>query len=237
MDECPVCEESFDLDEHMPKSLDCHHAVCTACILHPRGPPLLICPVCFGDIINPSALPNDPSIIAYLKKNKREKYSKEQSEWEKVKDMTESVQGAIEDVDKHLKEEQASAAKTLEERSARWNSHLKHLFEKCQQRCNGKPFPSDAPTQILRQLEDSQQELQLCLAECNALLDKSRVTNEEIDKCRSKALKAVKKARDIGKSRATQATMWNSYRQLVMEALEEESKVPPSNKGSFVSGD
>ncbi len=78
MDECPVCMESFDLDEHMPKSLDCRHAVCTECMLHPRGRPLRVCPICCRDIIDSSALPNDLSIIAYLEKIKREKYLKEQ---------------------------------------------------------------------------------------------------------------------------------------------------------------
>ena len=234
MDECPVCMESFDLDEHIPKSLDCRHAVCTECLLYPRGRPFRTCPICSRAIINRLSLPNDLSIIAYLEKIKREKYLQEQ--WEKLKGMIERVQEAYEAVDKRLKAEKISAATVPEERSATWNSHLKQLFVTCQQRCNSKSFLGDAATQNLRQLEDLLQELQVSMAACTSLFDNPHVTTDDVDRCGSKALNAVKKARDIGKSRATETATWNSYRQLVMETFAEVSKLPPIKNSSSVAG-
>ncbi len=234
MDGCPVCMESFDQDQHIPKSLDCRHAVCAECLLHPRGPPLRKCPLCNRDIKNRSAVPNDLSIIAYLEKNQCEQYLKEQRE--KVKDIIERVQEASGDVDKRLKGEKASADKTLEGIRTIFNSHLKDLFEMCQQRCNSKPFLSDTATQNLRQLEDSLQELQVSMAACRSLLDNPHVTPDDIDRCGSEVQNVVTKARDIGESRATETATWNTYTLLVMEAFAEVSKLPPGNDSSSVPG-
>ena len=150
--------------------------------------------------------------------------------------MIDRAQEAYEAVDNRLKAEKMSAAKTPEGRSDTWNTHLKQLFEICQQRCNSKSFLGDAETQNLRQLEDLLQELQVSMAACTSLFDNPHVTTDDVDRCGSKALNAVKKARDIGKSRATETATWNSYRQLVMETLAEVSKVPPSDNGSSVAG-
>ncbi len=77
MDECPVCLEPYDGEEHIPKSLDCRHAVCKECLLTP----LKQCPLCRRGIgKNLSAIPNDLSIIAYLEKNKHEQSVKEKKE-------------------------------------------------------------------------------------------------------------------------------------------------------------
>ncbi len=124
MEECPVCLESFDLEEHIPKSLDCRHAVCTECVMNAGRQPLQRCPICRRAINNHSAVPNDLSIIAYLEKNKREKYLKERKE--KVKTLIEQVLEASEDVGRRLKNE--NTAQIVEEASAIFSSYIKHLL-------------------------------------------------------------------------------------------------------------
>ena len=114
MEECPVCLESFGLEEHIPKSLDCRHAVCSECLVNAGGQPLQKCPICRRAINNYSAIPNDLSIIAYLEKNKREKYLKERKE--KVKKLIEQVLEASEDVDERLKNQKVSTAKKVKEK-------------------------------------------------------------------------------------------------------------------------
>ena len=227
MDDCPVCLESFDLEEHVPKSLDCRHAVCAECVMNPHGPPLQGCPVCRQEIINRSVLPNDLSIIAWLEKKKQKRYWKKRRE--KIKSMIELVLEASEDVDRLLKEDTVSTAQTVEERSAIFNSYLKRLFEVCQQRCNSKDFLSDAVTKKRKKLEKTPQELETSMVACTSLLDTTHVTTDEIDRCESQALNAVKNARESVKSRVSYEDTWISYRQLVMEIFAEISKVPPQN--------
>ncbi len=114
MEECPVCMESFGLDKHIPKSLDCRHAVCAECVMNEggRGQPLQRCPICRRAITDHSTLPNDLTLISYLEKNKREKYLKERKE--KVKAIIEQVLEAAEDVDGRLKNQNVSTARNSE---------------------------------------------------------------------------------------------------------------------------
>ncbi len=234
MEECPVCLEKFDLNEHIPKSLDCRHAVCTECVMDPTRRPLQRCPICRRDIIDHSALPNDLSIIAYLEKNKREKYLKEQKE--KVKGVIDQVLKASEDVHELLKEDNVSAAQTVVERSAKFNSYIKHLFEKCQLRCDTKGFLSEAAKENRKKLENTLQELQASIVACASLLDNPHVTTDEIERSETEALNAVDRARSCIKSRSSEGDMWNSYRQLVMETFAEISKEPPSSDHNFIKG-
>ena len=230
MEECPVCMECFSLKEHIPKSLDCRHAVCAECVMNAGGQPLQRCPICRRAINNHSAIPNDLSIIAYLEKNKREKYLKERKE--KVRNLIEQVLEASEDVGGRLKNEKVSAAQTVEERSAIFSSYIKHLLEQCQQRCSTKRFLTDIAAIIRKELESRQQELQTCLAACTSLLDNPHVTTDDIDRCESEALNAVRKARESEKSGAIDRTTWNSCTQLVMKTFTEMSKIPPKSGNS-----
>ncbi len=112
MEECPICMESFGADEHIPKSLDCRHAVCAKCVMNEGGQPLQRCPICRRAITDHSTLPNDLTLISYLEKNKREKYLKERKE--KVKAIIEQVLEAAEDVDGRLKNQNVSTARNSE---------------------------------------------------------------------------------------------------------------------------
>ena len=122
MEECPICLESFGLDQHIPKSLDCRHAVCTECMRNAGGQPLQRCPICRRAITDHSTLPNDLTLISYLEKNKREKYLNERKE--KVKNLIEQVLEASEDVDGLLKEQKVSNAQAAEERSVIFSSYI-----------------------------------------------------------------------------------------------------------------
>ncbi len=179
----------FDLDQHIPKSLDCRHAVCTKCVMNPSGPPLQRCPICRRDIIDHSALPNDLSIIAYLEKKKRKKYLKERKD--KMKSLTEKVLKVSEEVDGLLKEENVSAAQSVNERSTLFNSYVEYLFKTCQVLCDSKIFLSDAATRSRKELENTLQELQTTKVACTSLLNNHHVTIDDIDRCESEALKAL----------------------------------------------
>ncbi len=228
MEECPVCLELFGLDNHIPKSLDCRHAVCTECVMNPG---LQNCPVCRGAIINGSTVPNDLSIIAYLEKNKREKYLKEQRG--KVKNMIEQVIEASEDINARLKEEKVSAAQIVEERSAVFNSYMSYLFQKCQQRCDSKPFLPDAAMTTRKELENTLHDLEMSIVACTSLLDNPDVIADEIDRCESEVLNVVKKCKDSLKSGVSEETMWDDYRQLMMETFGEISKQSPTCNYNF----
>ncbi len=230
MEECPVCLESFGQEEHIPKSLDCRHAVCTECLMNAGGQPLQRCPICRRGINNHSAIPNDLSIIAYLEKNKREKYLKERKE--KVKNLIERVLAASEDLNWRLKANIASSAQLVEERRAIFSSYAKHLFDQCQQLCNSKRIFTEISLKGNNQLESTQQELQASLAACTSLLDNPHVTTDDIDSCESEALDAMKKVTDSGKGGTRDGEMWKSYRQLLMETFAEMSKVPPKGISS-----
>ncbi len=230
MEECPVCLESFGLEEHIPKSLDCRHAVCAECVMNAGGQPLQRCPICRRAINNHSAIPNDLSIIAYLEKNKREKYLKELKE--KVKKLIEQVLEASEDVDGRLRNQTVFTAKKVKEKSAIFSFYIKHLFEQCQQRCSSEPFLTDVMTKSKQELESISQELQTSLAACTSLLDNPHVTTDDIDRCESDALDAIKKAKESGQFGTMDGTTWNSYRKLVMDTFAEISKVPPKHGSS-----
>ncbi len=234
MEECPVCLEPFGLDEHIPKSLDCRHAVCTECVMNPREQPLQLCPICRRDIGKRSTLPNDLTLISYMEKKKRKKYLKQQKE--KIQGLIKQVLEASHLVDQRLEEEKAHAAEAVEGRSTKFTLFTRDLFQKCEQLCNSKHFLNDVVTQKRKELEDTRKGLDKCIAACTSLLDNPHVTSEEIDRCESDIQEAVDKATDRETDAANEEAMWNSYRQLVMETLAEISKVAPSNVRSFDPG-
>ncbi len=234
MGECPVCLEAFGLDEHIPKSLDCRHAVCTECVMNPRGQPLQLCPICRRGIGDRSALPNDLSIIAYLEKKNRKRYLKERKK--KLQDAIEQARDASAKVEGELKEQKATAGKLVEERSAVFSSYMKHLFQKCQKLCVSKRVLSDVSTKHQKESENMLEELERCIAACTPLLDNPHVSSAEIDRWETATLEGVEKARESGRSGTSEEAMWNSYRQLVMETLAEISKVTPSSDPSFNPG-
>ena len=166
-----------------------------------------------------------------MEKEKGEKYFKERKE--SVKTLIEQALKASEDVDGLLKEDNVSGAQTLEERSTTFNSYIKYLFETSQQGCDSKPFLSDVAAKNRTGLENTLQELQTSLAACTSLLDNSHVTTDEIERCEAEALVAIEKARDSGKTGASEGAMWNSYRELVMGTFEEISKTEPSSDPFF----
>ncbi len=232
MDECSVCLESFDLDLHIPKSMDCRHAMCTECVMNKAGNPLQRCPICRQDIINPSALPNDLSIIAYLEKEHRGKYLKERKE--KIKNLGEKALKAYGDLDGLLKADSFLTVET--DRGAVFKSYIKHLFEKCQDSCGSKRFLTDAATKHRNKLENTLHELQMSMAACTSLLDNPHVTKDDIDRCESQAVKVLDKVKDGGRYGASEGAMWNSYSQLLMETFAEIIKEPPSSDNSFTGG-
>ncbi len=228
MEECPICLESFGLEEHIPKSLHCRYAVCSECVMNAGRKPLQKCPICRLAITNHSTLPNDLTLISYMEKKKREKYLKQREE--KVKSLIEQVLEASDDVDGRLKNQ--TAAQTVKDRSAIFSSYIKHLFEQCQQRCSSERFLTDVMTKSHKELESTSQELQASLAACTSLLDNPHVTTDDIDRCESDALGVVKKAKKRGQSGNMDGTTWNSYRKLVMDTFAEISKVPPKDGSS-----
>ncbi len=226
--------ESFNLGKHIPKSLDCRHAVCTECVMNPSGPPLQKCPICRQNIIQRSALPNDFSIMTYLESNSREQNFKRPRV--KVENLIVQVLEASEDVDQRLKETVA-AAQTVKNKSDIFHSYMKQLFEKCQQRCSSERLLTDDITNKHRDLENIKQELEASTRACMSLLDKSHVSADEADRCESKAMIAVENAKESsGKSQASDVAMWNIYRKLVMDTFTEISKVPPYDGAIFDAG-
>ena len=226
--------EPFSLDEHIPKSLDCRHAVCAECVMNPRGQPLQLCPICRRGIGNHSALPNDLTLISYMEKKKRKKYLKQRKE--KIQCLIEQVLEASDVLDRRLEEEKTYDAEAVEKRSAIFTLFTRHLFEKCQQRCNSKHFLTDIATQKRKELEHTRQRLDTCIATCTSLLDNQHVTSEEIDRCESDTQESVNKARRSETDGAIEEAMWISYRQMLMETFAEISKVAPSNDSSFDPG-
>ncbi len=226
--------ESFNLGKHVPKSLDCRHAVCTECVMKPCGPPLERCPLCRQYIKRRAALPNDLSIIAYLDKKKQKRYIKERKET--IESFIDQILEATQDVHGCLKEETVPAAQTLEERSAIYTSHVKHLFEQCQQRCNSKHFLSDSVMKNRKKLEETLHELQTSMANCTSLLGKPRVTMDQIDRCESEAMDAVKKSRDSVKSGARERATWHSYRIRLINTFTDISREPPPNNSNCIAG-
>ncbi len=235
MAECPVCLEPYGLDEHIPKSLDCRHAVCAECVMNPRGQPLQLCPICRRGINNHSAIPNDLSILDFLEKKKRKKYLKARKK--KLQDLIEQAWEASAEVGGHLKEETVIGAKIAKERSTIFTLYIQHLFKKCLELCISQRVLSDFSTKHHMELEDLLQELQMCISVCTSLLDNPHASTDEIDRCETDTLNAVKKSRDSGRSGTSEEAMWNSYRQLVIETLVEISKVPPSRDHSFHPGE
>ncbi len=232
MEECPVCMEPYGLDEHIPKSLDCRHAVCAECVMNPRGQPLQLCPVCRRGIGDRSDIPNDLSIIAYLEKKKGKKYLKERKK---------TLQGVIKqawessaEAKGHLKEQKETAAKIVEERSAIFSSYIDHQFKRCLQLCDSKRVLSDVSTKNQNELENTIQELQTCIEACTPLLDNPHATTDEIDRYESDTLNAVKKARDSGRSGSSEEAMWNKYRQQVIEKFLQLTKMAPSSDRSLI---
>ncbi len=234
MDECPVCLEPFGLDEHIPKSLDCRHAVCTECVMNPRGQPLQLCPICRRGIGSRLDLPNDLSIIAYLEKKKRKKYLKERKK--KLRDVIEQAREASVEVDGHLKEQKETAAKVVEERSIVFSSYIEHLFKKCLQLCDSKRLLNDVSTQNQRQLENTKEELETCIAACTPLIDNPHASTEVMHRCETDTLNAVKKAMNSGGPATSKEAMWNKYREVVLEKFLQLTKMPPSSDYSVDSG-
>ncbi len=226
--------EAFGLDEHIPKSLDCRHAVCTECLMNPCGQPLQLCPICRRGIGDQSTLPNDLTLISYLEEKKRKQYVEERNE--KIKSLIEQVLEGCEYVNGRLKEEKQSTAWAVEERSAIFTSYTRHLFDKCQQRCNSKHFLAGLAMKNGRELESSLEQLQSLAAVCTSLLDNPHVTTDEIDRCEVDIQEAIMKARDIDGVGDSQEATWNSYRQLLIETFAEISKVVPSSAPSFYLG-
>ncbi len=75
----------------------------------------------------------------------------------------------------------------------------------------------------------------MSMVACTSLFDSPNATTDEINRCESEALNAVKKSEDSLKSGASEETMWNCYRQLMMEIFLEISEVAPSSEPNSTS--
>ncbi len=234
---CPVCMEQYNMESRIPKSLECRHAICKLCLLSSGGGPMSHCPLCRDEISNPSRIPNDLSVMAHMEKKSQRKIFKQRAE--KLNKLRDRGRKASEQMGKLLKECKSKGEEAVREHSDTFALYARHLFEKCLQKCSrDQSFWKDASTKNIRDLEGKMKRLQASVNTCTSLLDKGHITvsEEALTSCASEVLDAVKAAQPGGRSQTAEESMWNSYRESMIDVLSDLSQTVPSSDSSFTPG-
>ncbi len=223
------------MESRIPKSLDCRHAVCKSCLLSCGKKSLSQCPLCRQKIVNPTKIPNDLSKVAHIETNNQKKLFKLQAE--KLNALKDRGRKASQHLGKILKECKSKKKEAAREHSNTFALYARHLFEKCLQKCcHDQSFWEDASTKNIRDLEGKMKRLQASVNTCTSLLDKGHISEESLTSCETEVLGAVKATQPGGKSQTAEESMWNSYRDSMIDVLSDLSKIVPSSDSSFTPG-
>ncbi len=129
---CPICMEDFDLENRMPKSLECRHSLCKLCLMNKRHP-LSSCPICRQPVRKHENVPHDLTMIDYVNHKRRKVYLKEQEKIRKrLSDLTERTRVEL----RHIGELQEEHKQILEGRENQFRQHIMSVFKTCLDKCS-----------------------------------------------------------------------------------------------------
>ncbi len=125
---CPICIDDYDLDQRIPKSLDCRHSLCKGCLMH-EGKPLKQCPSCRQPINNPGKVVNDLTMIDYLERKRQKRRDREQADLKKqLRFLQETLSKELKATQSQLDGQKQSYLDVAERKMNEFTSYARCMF-------------------------------------------------------------------------------------------------------------
>ncbi len=215
---CSICLEDYDLQNRIPKSLDCRHAFCALCLASQLESQK--CPICQRPFENAE---NDLTMIDYLERRQQQKRVKQQNimrmELQKLINMVEKVKARYE---AKIKQFKSSNLKVAKDKNQAFSTHIKHLLKESLDNWNSEAALTRIASQLEEELECRLQEAQLFLHTLEALLENDYIGKEAFNHCQMEATRAIQTEHTLNNPYTD--AMWDAYRKMFVEQLNDTSK-------------
>ncbi len=223
---CNICEEDYDFDHRLPKSLVCGHFLCNFCLLG-RGQPLRSCPVCRQTIDDPENVPNNLTMIDYMERKKQKRREKEQKALrDSLKDLLLALEESRGKSEQDLEESKRILAETLENKLEIFRSYAGDKFnESLMGHCENGDIVSHISSTATAQLCHRIQFLEEQTVVLRSLLDQAYIHQEEVTSCKESMQSALQ---TLGLRNMAEVT-WNAYKEHLLDHFRERSREGPSS--------
>ncbi len=200
---CPVCKEDYDLDQRLPKSLDCRHSVCQICLVG-NGHPLECCPLCPQTVSNPERAVNDLTMMAYLTQ------TSEQAKMKcKLRSLHASVEQEHERAQQSLNEFTANDSKTMNDTRNRFHKQSRRLVHQSLDHCNSGVLFSEISAKAREELEARLEDARSSCSAIKSLLAKSHIDRNDFEMC----LQKLTQTQALQDETNPDNLMWRRYRE------------------------
>ncbi len=218
---CPVCTEDYDLEQRLPKSLHCRHALCQACLIR-TDQPLECCPSCQGPINRLEDVASDLTMIAYLKRRKEKEREKEQASVKaELQSLISNAQLKQEQLQEILSQYKDCNPQKVKAYTKSFNAHARKLFQKSLDHCGTDAVSSQLVSIVRGELEVKLNDIERPIDGMNSLMSSSHIDINDIEAYRDQSQTLVS-ADDVMQSSV--AGMWNAYIQLLTGHLTDIAK-------------
>ncbi len=212
---CPVCIKGYNLEERLPKSLECCHSICQACLMG-NGEPLTHCLLCKQRIANSNETANDWTVIDYLEKNVGMGLENENTSTRetllKHRRLAEQEERKIY---KLLTQLTCTDPEEVKKEVALFDSTTRRLIkERLSQRMHD---PNGIKSKAEEDLNHRLEVIHRVVSNIDSLLVKESVTKEEFQKCHLEALKSSLKTKPLPDS--ADGILWDAHSEMVLGHL------------------
>ncbi len=209
---CPVCMEDHDLEERLPKSLDCRHSVCQACLMG-NGHPLTHCPLCRKRIAKPSNVPNDWTMIDYLG---RTAVAHRENEDRAVRETLLRLAGMAGQEERRIQNLLAQLGRATPEAMKKkvviFEYKTKSLIR--ESRIISGHEPTKFKPRAEKALNHKLDVIRTVVSDIDSLLVKASISKEEFHKCHHNALKSI---RTKYLPESSDGILWDVYSQILLD--------------------
>ncbi len=224
---CPICMEDYDLENKIPKSLDCRHSLCNSCLLR-DGKLLKKCPCCRQPIASIDKVVNDLTMIDYLERKLQKRREREQGERKaKLRDLLEDVSKELLRTEADLDKRKQTNLVVAKEKLDVFHTHAKQIFsEALVYQSDNEEVVSKMASMNTGELNDKIQLLQEHTTLVTSLLEQSYINEHDFEERRGEIQKLIQPntspLEDAGEN------LWNIYREFLLDQFRKASKDGPS---------
>ncbi len=229
---CSICMEHYDVEERIPKSLDCRHSFCALCLatrLKSRN-----CPACEKTIPNPDNAKDDLTMIDYLEKQQEKRLMEKQTAMrENLQSLVQNIENCQERTEAAISQFRKNTMKSVKEKSELFNTYAKFVMAESLQYCNTEAGLARIASKYQDDLQCTLKGFQGSLVTIKSLMENRYIGKEDFENCQTQAEGT---ARIEGKSENDKDGMWDAYRDIWLGQLTNISREIPYRAPGDVPG-
>ena len=208
--------EEYDLDQRLPKSLDCRHALCKACLVR-DGRALRKCPSCRQPIDKPTNVVNDLTMIDYLERKQQKRREREQKKLqEELRNLLETISQELRALESLKENQKRTTANLTRKKINAFSDYAKCVFKETLAHQNkNKQVMSKMASVNSAQLDARIQFLHENTAVVTSLLEQSFINQDDFDKCTSETQSIIQSK--LTNSGESVENMWSVYREFLLD--------------------